>query len=71
MSDFSDLLFEAEKLSNEIEGGTELPKVDRSLRQVLEASNELYSRVAQTGSKDIQAYVYNYFTLLIYLRILF
>ncbi|XP_017780537.1 PREDICTED: nuclear pore complex protein Nup93-like [Nicrophorus vespilloides] len=54
-SDFSDLLFEAEKLTHDIEGPTELPKVDRSLRQVLEASNELYTRVAHTGSKDIQA----------------
>lgn len=56
MSDFSDLLHEAEKLSNDVEGTNELPTVDRSLRQVLEASNELYSRVAQSGSKDIQAY---------------
>lgn len=55
MSDFSDLLQEAEKLTNDLEGTTELPKVDRSLKQVLEASNDLYSRVAQTGSKDIQA----------------
>ncbi|XP_066153921.1 nuclear pore complex protein Nup93 [Euwallacea fornicatus] len=55
MSDFSDLLQEAEKLTNEIEGTTELPKVERSLKQVLEDSNDLYSRVAQTGSKDIQA----------------
>lgn len=38
-----------------MEGTTELPKVERSLKQVLEASNDLYSRVAQTGSKDIQA----------------
>ncbi|KAF7273262.1 hypothetical protein GWI33_014027 [Rhynchophorus ferrugineus] len=55
MSDFSDLLQEAEKLTNDLEGTTELPKVERSLKQVLEASNDLYSRVAQTGSKDIQA----------------
>ncbi|KRT79461.1 hypothetical protein AMK59_8427, partial [Oryctes borbonicus] len=55
MSDFADLLFEAEKLTHEIEETTELPKVDRSLRQVLEASNELYTRVAQVGAKDIQA----------------
>lgn len=55
MSDFSDLLQEAEKLTNELEGTTELPKVERSLRQVLEASNDLYTRVAQTGAKDIQA----------------
>ncbi|KAL3282768.1 hypothetical protein HHI36_005935 [Cryptolaemus montrouzieri] len=55
MSDFSELLQEAEKLTTNLEGTTELPKVERSLRQVLEASNELYSRVAQTGAKDIQA----------------
>ncbi|KAG5887107.1 hypothetical protein JTB14_000740 [Gonioctena quinquepunctata] len=29
--------------------------VERSLRQVLEASNDLYTRIAQTGAKDIQA----------------
>lgn len=55
MSDFSDLLQEAEKLTYDLEGTSELPKVERSLKQVLEASNDLYSRVAQTGAKDIQA----------------
>lgn len=55
MSDFGDLLLEAEKLTHEIQEPVDLPKVDRSLRQVLEASNELYTRVAQTGAKDIQA----------------
>lgn len=54
-TDFNDLLFEAEKLSNNIEGTSDLPKVERSLRQVLEASNELYTRVTQTGAQDIQA----------------
>lgn len=56
-SDFNDLLFEAEKLSSNIECTSDLPKVDRSLRQVLDESNELYSRVRQTGAHDIQAYV--------------
>lgn len=55
MSDFKNLLQEAEKLTTDIEGAAALPKVDRSLKQVLEASKELYSRVAQSGSKDIQA----------------
>lgn len=55
MSDFAELLQEAEKLTNELEGTAELPKVDRSLKQVLEASNDLYSKVAQTGAKDISA----------------
>lgn len=53
--DFSDLLQEAEKLTNELEGTADLPKVERSLKQVLDDSNDLYSRVAQSGSKDIQA----------------
>lgn len=56
-SDFNDLLFEAEKLSTNIETTSDLPKVERSLRQVLEASNELYTRVRQTGAHDIQALV--------------
>lgn len=54
-SDFNDLLFQAEKLSSTIESTSDLPKVERSLRQVLEASNELYTRVRQTGAHDIQA----------------
>ncbi|XP_018336593.1 nuclear pore complex protein Nup93-like [Agrilus planipennis] len=54
-SDFMDLVQEAEKLTANIEGTSELPKVERSLRQVLEASNELYSKVAQAGARDIQA----------------
>lgn len=55
MSDFSEILQEAEKLTTDLSGTADLPQVDRSLRQVLEASNDLYTRVAQTGAKDIQA----------------
>ncbi|ENN73001.1 hypothetical protein HUJ04_005601 [Dendroctonus ponderosae] len=56
MADFSELLQAAERLTTDLEGTSDLPKVNRSLKQVLEASNDLYSRVAQTaGSKDIQA----------------
>lgn len=54
MSDFSELLQEAEKLTTDLEG-PEFPRVDRSLKHVLEASNDLYSKVAQSGTKDIQA----------------
>lgn len=59
MSDLvlTDLVQEAEKMTVEIEGSKEFPKVDRSFRQVLEASNELYSKVTHTGSKGMQAYV--------------
>ncbi|KAF5308812.1 hypothetical protein FQR65_LT06045 [Abscondita terminalis] len=54
-SDFSELLQEAEKLTTTIEGVTELPKVERSLHQVLEDSHDLYARVAQSGTQDVQA----------------
>lgn len=54
MSDFSELLQEAEKLTADLDG-PDIPKVDRSLKQVLEASNDLYTKVAQSGTKDIQA----------------
>lgn len=56
--DFSKLLQQAEQLTTEIEGNEELPRVERSLGQVLEASQELYSRVIQSGANDIQAYVH-------------
>lgn len=56
--DFSKLLQQAEQLTTEIEGNEELPRVERSLGQVLEASQELYSRVIQSGANDIQAYEY-------------
>ncbi|KAK7873073.1 hypothetical protein R5R35_000357 [Gryllus longicercus] len=56
-SDFNALLHAAEQLSAEVDGSRELPKVERSLRQVLEASTELWSRVTQTGAQDLQAHV--------------
>ncbi|CAK1544177.1 unnamed protein product [Leptosia nina] len=55
--DFSKLLQQAEQLTTEIEGNEDLPRVERSLGQVLEASHELYSRVIQSGSNDIQAHL--------------
>ncbi|XP_049773822.1 nuclear pore complex protein Nup93-like isoform X1 [Schistocerca cancellata] len=56
-SDFNDLLHAAEQLAAQVDGTGELPKVDRSLRQVLDASTELWSRVAQNGAQDIQAHL--------------
>ncbi|XP_014260633.1 nuclear pore complex protein Nup93-like [Cimex lectularius] len=53
--DFSDLVFEAEQLATELEGADEFPKIERSLKQVLEASQTLWSRVSATGAQDIQA----------------
>jgi nuclear pore complex protein Nup93 len=54
-TDFGDLVHEAEQIATEIEGTGELPKIERSLRQVLEASQSLWSRVTVTGAQDIQA----------------
>ncbi|XP_073942095.1 nuclear pore complex protein Nup93-like isoform X2 [Choristoneura fumiferana] len=56
-SDFSKLLQQAEQLTTEIEGNEELPRVERSLGQVLEASQELYTKVIQSGANDIQAHL--------------
>lgn len=53
-SGFSELLRSAEQLSAAVEGNKELPQVERNLRQILEASNELWSRVTQTGTQDNQ-----------------
>ncbi|CAL7944031.1 unnamed protein product [Xylocopa violacea] len=54
---FSELLRSAERLSAAVEGNEELPQVERNLRQILEASNELWSRVTQTGTQDNQAHL--------------
>ncbi|XP_071448699.1 nuclear pore complex protein Nup93-like [Hetaerina americana] len=56
-SEFQDLLHAAEQLSSDAMGGGQLPRVERNLRQVLEASQELWSRVTQTGGQDTQAHV--------------
>ncbi|XP_029042677.1 nuclear pore complex protein Nup93-like [Osmia bicornis bicornis] len=53
-SGFSELLRSAEQLSAAVEGSEELPQVERNLRQILDASNELWSRVTQTGTQDSQ-----------------
>lgn len=55
--DFNALLQEAHKLNNETNTSDSLPRVERSLPQVLQATSELHSRVTQTEAQDIQAYV--------------
>nr|CAD7428199.1 unnamed protein product [Timema monikensis] len=56
-SDFNELLQAAEQLSADVEGTGELPRVERTLREVLDASSELWTRVAQTGPQNIQAHL--------------
>lgn len=54
-ADLSDLVYEAEQLATELEGTRELPKIERTLKQVLEATQALWSRVTAAGAQDIQA----------------
>ncbi|KAH8350133.1 hypothetical protein KR067_002693 [Drosophila pandora] len=57
--DFNTLLQRAENLTKKVEAECELPRVERTLQQVLQATTELHSRVTQTGGsgKDIQAHI--------------
>lgn len=43
----NDILQQAEKLTAEIDATNELPRVQRNLRQVLEAGQQLLNRAAQ------------------------
>ncbi|EDS44725.1 nuclear pore complex protein Nup93 [Culex quinquefasciatus] len=48
--DFSALLQQAQKLSHDTQVSDDLPRVERTLTQVLQATQELHSRVSQTGT---------------------
>jgi nuclear pore complex protein Nup93 len=53
---FSDLLQQAEQLTAEMDTGTDLPRVERNLQQVLEAGQRLWSRThAIQDSTDVKA----------------
>lgn len=54
--DFTSLMQQAQKLVNETQNNDDLPRVERSMPQILQATNELYSRIVTTSSaQDIQA----------------
>ncbi|XP_017460587.1 PREDICTED: nuclear pore complex protein Nup93-like [Rhagoletis zephyria] len=55
--DFNTLLQQAQRLTNETQNSEELPRVERTISQVLQATQELHSRVTQTGAQDIQAHI--------------
>lgn len=57
--DFNSLLQQAQKLTNETQNSEEIPSVERTISQVLQATKDLHSRVTQTGTQDIQAWVGN------------
>ncbi|KAH8304435.1 hypothetical protein KR059_009652 [Drosophila kikkawai] len=50
-----DLVIQAERLAGET-GATDLPHVDRTLKQLLQATEELHSRVTESGSNNLAAH---------------
>ncbi|KAG5670116.1 hypothetical protein PVAND_000399 [Polypedilum vanderplanki] len=56
--DFTTLMQQAQKLVNETQNNDDLPRVERSMPQILKAINELHSRVTSSSSaQDVQAYI--------------
>lgn len=56
-TNFTDLLHQAEQLTADVDTGTELPRIQRNLPQLAEASQRLLSRTQGTPgeSSDIKA----------------
>ncbi|RWS10504.1 nuclear pore complex protein Nup93-like protein [Dinothrombium tinctorium] len=57
---FEDLLFKAEQLTAEIDGVSQLPRIERNLKQLSDAGQELWSRTAfhrQRETSDVRASV--------------
>lgn len=55
--DFNTLLQQAQKLTNETQSLEELPNVERTLPQILQATSELHNRITKTQDiQDVQAY---------------
>ena len=54
---FSDLLHRAEQLTADVDTGTELPKIERNLPQLAEASQRLLSKTWTSAgdSSDVKA----------------
>ncbi|XP_062141138.1 nuclear pore complex protein Nup93-1 [Drosophila sulfurigaster albostrigata] len=55
--DLNELLQQAQRLNNETKMDTEMPRVERTLSQVLQATQEMHSRVTQAGTNDLQAHI--------------
>ncbi|BFG00646.1 nuclear pore complex protein Nup93-1 [Drosophila madeirensis] len=55
--DLGDLLRQAQRLTNDTKMDEEMPRVDRTISQVLQATQELHSRVTLTGTHDLQAHM--------------
>ena len=57
--ELSSLVQAAEQLSSQLDDGSlgELPRVERNLRQIMEASNQLWIRASQTSGQETQGYI--------------
>lgn len=53
--DFNEILQQAQKLANETTTTEDLPRIERSIPQVLQDAQDLHARLTQTGAQDIQA----------------
>ncbi|XP_071957772.1 nuclear pore complex protein Nup93-like [Antedon mediterranea] len=52
MEGFDDLLQQAEQLTAGVDSGSDLPRVERNIHQIVEAGQRLWSKTAQTGQPD-------------------
>lgn len=54
--ELSSLVLAAEQLASQLDNGSlgELPRVERNLRQIMEASNQLWIRTSQSGGQENQ-----------------
>ncbi|XP_033172157.1 nuclear pore complex protein Nup93-1 [Drosophila mauritiana] len=55
--DLMELLKQAQRLTNDTNTDTEVPGVERTMSQVLQATKEFHSRVTQMGTNDLQAHI--------------
>ncbi|XP_054774243.2 nuclear pore complex protein Nup93-like [Lytechinus pictus] len=49
---FGDLLRDAEQLTADVDTGSELPKVEQTLHQIMETSQRLWTKTAQLGTSE-------------------
>ncbi|XP_001354896.1 nuclear pore complex protein Nup93-1 [Drosophila pseudoobscura] len=55
--ELEDLLQQAQCLTNDTRMDEDMPRVDRTISQVLQATQELHSRVTLTGTHDLKAHM--------------
>lgn len=53
--DLTQLMQQAQKLVTETQNDDDLPRVERSMPQILKATNDLHTRVTSSSAQDIQA----------------